>query len=66
MVENQILLEGLGAILSLKAGSPYGIMANVLNCNIVVSLKFIDAIKAHFLSNIIGKDKNSFIPPAMD
>ena len=47
-------------------GSPYGVVANVLDCNYVVSeFKLQVHYYVHFQSNILGKGMNSFTAPVM-
>ena len=47
-------------------GSPYGIVANMLDCGIVVrECKLQLYYYVHFLINTLGKDINTLIPPAM-
>ena len=48
-------------------GSPYGIMVNMLDCNILVSeFEPQSHFYAYFQTNTLGKSVTSIMPPAID
>ena len=50
----------------INQGCLRGVVANVLNCDIVVSeFKLQSRYYVHLRTNILGKDMNSFLPSAM-
>ena len=55
----------LSIYLSIYQGSPYNVVANVLDCNIIVSeFKLHLHYYVHFWTNTLGKDMKPFIPSA--
>ena len=51
---------------SVKVGSPYGLVANVQDCNIVASeFKLRSCYYVHFQTKTFGKDINPFLPPTV-